>query len=163
MVLELILALGYKFGYLGVFLASMIGSATIIFPLPASIITFTFGALLNPLFVGIAAGTGSAIGELTGYFAGVAGGKIASKKKHDHKKLFSSIRVWFSKKPGFLLIVVFAVIPLVFDIMGIFCGLIRYDIKKFFLGTLIGKIILNIAIAYAGFYGISVIAPWLIA
>ena len=162
MVLELILALGYEFGYIGVFLASMIGSATILLPLPASIITFTFGALLNPLVVGIAAGVGSAIGELTGYLAGAAGNKIASKKKHEQKKVFIKIKKWFSRKPGFLLVVIFALTPLIFDIMGIFCGIIRYDIKKFFLGTLIGKIILNVAIAYAGFYGINAIAPWLL-
>ena len=159
--LELILALGYKFGYLGIFLASLIGSASILLPLPASLITFTFGAILNPLIVGIVAGTGSAIGELTSYFVGAAGGKIVKKKKHDNKKLFMNIKKRFSRKPGFLLIVLFAVTPFVFDIMGIFCGIIRYDIKKFFLGTLIGKILLNIAIAYAGFYGINVIGSLL--
>lgn len=158
--LEAILYLGYKFGYFGIFLASLIGSATILLPLPASLITFTFGSILNPLFVGIAAGVGSAIGELTGYFAGIAGGKIVQKKKNKDKALFEKIKKWFSEKPGFVLVILFSATPLIFDIMGIFCGIIRYDIKKFFVATLIGKLILNIAIAYAGFYGIGIISSW---
>jgi len=161
MVLDAVIALAYQFGYLGIFLAALIGSASIIFPLPASLITFTFGALLNPLLVGLAAGVGSAIGELTAYAAGFAGAKVFKKKRREQKSVFAALKRWFSSRRAFLVIVVFSFVPFAFDIVGLFCGAVRYNIKKFFLATLIGKILVNLLIAYAGYYGLTVLAGWL--
>ncbi|MDO8424691.1 MAG: hypothetical protein Q7S70_02000, partial [bacterium] len=42
-----------SFGYFGLFAASLLGSATIIFPLPVVALVFTFGGILNPWLVGI--------------------------------------------------------------------------------------------------------------
>jgi len=67
-------------GYPGIFLVNLIGSASIIFPVPSFIVTFTFGGILNPWLVGIFAGFGAAIGELIGYVVGRGGKKIIEKK-----------------------------------------------------------------------------------
>lgn len=72
-----------SFGYLGVFLANLIGSATIIFPVPSFATTVAVGAFSNPILTAFFSSLGSTIGELTGYFAGRGGEEIAE----DNKKI----------------------------------------------------------------------------
>ncbi len=147
-------------GYLGVFLASLIGSASIFLPLPSFLIVTAAGTTLNPVLVGISAGLGAAIGELVGYAAGLGiiygKRKISGmqKKEGRYPKL---VRKWFAKKRGAAVIFIFAVTPLPDDIIGIVCGAIKYDVRKFFITTLAGKILLHIALAYAGLYGFEIV------
>ena len=68
-------------GYLGLFFISMVSSASIILPVPYFAFVFAAGAVLNPLLVGVVAGAGAAIGEMTGYVIGI-GGKHVIQKKH---------------------------------------------------------------------------------
>ena len=58
------------YGYLGAFLISLITSATIILPVPGIVLIAALGAVYNPVLIGLVAGTGSALGEITGYMAG---------------------------------------------------------------------------------------------
>ncbi len=158
MIEAFLIGLVNSFGYLGVFLGSLIGSASIFLPVPSFLFTVAAGGLLNPFWVGIAAGVGSAIGELVGYGIGYGislGHKKMKKKKYSKKerKWIKILKEWFQKKYGPLIIFLFAITPLPDDIVGIFCGAIKYDIKKFFVATLLGKIILSLILAYVGFYG----------
>ena len=57
-------------GYVGIFLVSLLGNATILLPAPSLVVVFAMGTALIPLLVGLAAGAGDALGELTGYAAG---------------------------------------------------------------------------------------------
>ena len=140
------------FGYLGVFIVSFIGSATIILPAPVFLAIFAAGSVLNPWLVGIIGGLGAALGELTGYWIGRGGKKVIEKK---HKKWLNKARKWFEAHGAFPVLVLFAATPLPDDVVGILCGVIKYDMKKFFLATLIGKIILTTVLAWGGFYGIN--------
>jgi membrane protein YqaA with SNARE-associated domain len=58
------------YGYLGVFLISLITCSSIVVPVPGWIIVATLGAILNPVLVGIVSGVGGTIGEMTGYLLG---------------------------------------------------------------------------------------------
>lgn len=138
-------------GYLGIFLVSLIGSASIILPVPFIIVVFSAGAFLNPFLVGLSAGAGAAIGELSGYGAGYGAQTLATK----YKKWFSLAERWFQKHGGFLVIFIFAATPLPFDVVGLMSGAMKYPIKKFFIATLLGKIVANLIVAYAGFYSLS--------
>ena len=106
-------------GYLGIFLINFLGSATIFFPVPAFIVVFLFGGILNPWLVGISAGIGAALGELTGYAIG-KGGEVALKKKY--KKWILRGEKWFRNHMAFPFIVIFAATPLPDDVLGILCG-----------------------------------------
>lgn len=141
-----------NFGYLGIFFINFIGCATIFLPLPVAPLVFIFGAVLNPLFVAIFAALGAALGELTGYGVGLGGEKVLEKK---YDNLFEKGREWFKKDRGFILIVLFAVTPLPDDITGILGGLFKYNLKKFLLASFLGKMIMNLALAFGGFYGIG--------
>lgn len=143
-------------GYLGIFLISVIGSATIFFPAPVFLVVFASGAVLNPLLVGISAGLGSALGELTGYGVGFAGEKAIGKK---HERWLKRANAWAGKYKMFTVIVIFAATPLPDDVVGILCGAIKYDVKKFFIASLTGKLIMNVSLALGGYYGYQ----WVIA
>jgi len=152
MVLEFFMSLMETYGYFGIFLISLIESSTIVFPLGFAVVIFTAGALLNPFLVGLSAGLGAAFGEFTGYAIGLGGRKVIEKKwKKDIKKA----EKLFQRYGGFLVIILFAATPLPDDVVGILGGTLKYPLKKFFIASLIGKIILNLALAYGGFYGLN--------
>ena len=158
MVLEAIIAWAQQFvaqfSYLGVFLLSIASTSTIFFPLPLYAVEFLIAGLgLNPLLLGISAGIGSGIGELTGYFVGVGGRQVLGPKIHRELKKWMAFKELF-KKYGFFVIILTALLPFPFDIIGILSGVGNYDIKKFLLATIIGKTIKTTAIAYAGFIAI---------
>ena len=152
MVLEFFEMLIMTYGYFGIFLISLLSYATIIFPLPSSIFVFGSGAVLNPALVGLSAALGSTIGEISGYVLGLGGRKVIGKK---WKKSIETTEEMFQKYGGFLIILTFSATPLPDDIVGIFAGTVKYPFKKYFIASLIGKIILNFALAYSGFYGIN--------
>ena len=68
-------------GYLGLFFVNFIGSASIIFPLPAFAAVFLAGSILNPVLVGIIAAAGCALGELTGYGVGRGSKEVLKENK----------------------------------------------------------------------------------
>ena len=143
-----------SFGYLGIFIVSFIGNASVILPVPAFILVFTFGSILNPLLVGLAAGVGGGLGEITGHLIGRGGRKALLKK---YKKQLARTKTWTKKRGIFPVIIMFGATPLPSDVIGIFSGLIRYDYKKFFLASIIGKTIMNTYIALAGYYSFEAI------
>jgi membrane protein DedA with SNARE-associated domain len=163
--MEFFYGLVYTFGYFGVFFSAFLGSATLFLPTPALLVVFFAGPVLDPLLVGIIAGFGAAVGELIGYGIGYGvnfGSRLFRKKNYrsikktsDWKKWGKKGEKWFNKYGGFLLTFIFALTPLPDDVIGLIAGYVKYDIKKYFIACLIGKIILCTAIAYAGYYGID--------
>jgi uncharacterized membrane protein YdjX (TVP38/TMEM64 family) len=141
-----------SFGYLGVFVVSVVSTATIFLPVPGFLFILAVSPFLNPFLLGVVAGAGMAIGELTGYLIGRGGNKAL--KKGD-KKWLRHGEDWFKKGRGFLFIVIFAATPLPDDITGIVGGVFKYDWRRFLLASFIGKTIMNILLALAGFYGIN--------
>lgn len=131
--------------YPSVFFISILGNATVIFPAPSYAIVFSGGAILNPYGIGIAAGLGAAIGELTGYLAGSSGKSVIIKND-----LFTKIESHIQKR-GSLTIFILALIPNpFFDIGGIIAGMTNMPIWKFFLAASTGKIIRFILLGFAG-------------
>ena len=141
------------YGYPGIFLISILANATILLPAPGIAIVFAMGGVFNPFMVGLAAGAGAAIGELSGYMAGFSGQAIA-----EHTKIYERIQDWMQKY-GMLTIFVLAAIPNpFFDLAGMAAGTLKMPLYKFLLACLLGKIIKMWIFAYAGAYSIN----WLI-
>lgn len=141
-----------KWGYPGIFLVSLISSASIILPVPNFILIFTFGSTLNPFLLALFAAVGSAVGETTGYLIGL-GGKEILEDKYNHQ--LKRIKKMFHKYGSIGWIIILGASPLPDDIAGLFCGVIRYDFKKYFIATFIGKFILYLILAYSGHYSIN--------
>jgi membrane protein YqaA with SNARE-associated domain len=141
-----------SFGYIGIFLLSILANATIILPAPGVAFVFGMGAIYNPFLVAVAAGVGAAIGELSGYLAGYSGNIVIQRNVHFQRLM------WWMKKYGGWTILVLAFIPNpVFDLAGIIAGMLKMPLWKFILFCMIGKIIKMLLFAYAG----SLSIPWL--
>ncbi|MFQ6009903.1 MAG: YqaA family protein [Candidatus Aenigmatarchaeota archaeon] len=140
------------FGYLGIFFIGFLSSFTLFLPTPAFVVIFGLGAVMNPFLVGIFSGLGSAAGELTGFVVGYGSKQTITRK---YEKQLKDLEKKFQKYSGWLVIFLFSVAPVPFDIIGIFCGNIGYPFKKFMIATTAGKLVKYLFIAYAGFYGIA--------
>lgn len=141
----------YKWGYLGVFLFTMTESGLVVFPLSSAPIIFTFGGILNPFLLAVFAALGGTIGSFTSYILG-AGGKDLVEKKYGEK--IEKIRKSFDEK-GFLWVFTVTLTPIPDNLLCIFLGMIRYDLKKFFILLFIGKFIMQAIVAYSGYYSIT--------
>ena len=133
------------YGYPGIFLLSILSNATILVPVPGVVFTSAMGAIFNPLFVSIAAGTGAAIGELSGYLAGFSGQAIVEKSAR-----YEKVTQWMTKY-GDVTILVLAFIPNpLFDLAGLLAGILKMPLWKFLVFCMIGKILKMMLFAYTG-------------
>ncbi len=140
--------------YLGVFLISIVANATIILPVPGVLVTSAMGAIFNPFWVAVAAGSGAAIGELTGYLAGFSGQGII-----ENKKWYDRITRWM-RKYGDITIFIMAIIPNpFFDIAGMVAGALKLPVWRYLLWATLGKIVKMMLFAYFGNYLFSLF-PW---
>jgi len=140
-------------GYFAIFAASAVITSTIFIGIIGgtyAIILFAVGLGFNPLFVGLSAGLGSAIGELTGYMIGL--GSEVSIEKYEKKipRMIKKMMKLF-KNIGFWVVFVAALLPVPFDVIGILSGMSRYNLKKFLIATILGRIIRSVAFAYVGY------------
>ncbi len=143
------------YGYVGVFLISLLGNATVILPVPSLAVVFAGGSVLNPLLVGVVAGLGEPLGELTGYMAGYGGSAVVEQRER-----FQRVQEWMEQR-GFLTILVLSAIPNpLFDLAGISAGMLHYPVTKFLVACWIGKTAKAIAIAYLGSGLFGAVAPW---
>src|SRR5574341_591435 len=133
------------YGYLGVFIATLIGSATLFFPVPNVATVFVGGILFNPFGVALASGLGSTIGETVGYYFGVSGEPLVS-----NSKWHGIITDWIRQYGGGA-VFLFALIPNpLFDIVGLVSGFTHYPFFRFLMATFLGKTIRSLIIAYLG-------------
>lgn len=134
-----------SYGYLGIFIISVLGNATIILPVPVILTAFVGGGIFNPFLVGLISALGATLGELTGYLAGSSGRSIINQEK----KLVK-VEGWM-KKYGLWTIFVLAAIPNpLFDLAGMVSGAGRIPVWKFLTATLLGKTIKFMVIAFIG-------------
>jgi len=134
-----------SYGYLGIFIISVLGNATIILPVPVILTAFLGGGIFNPFLVGLVSSFGATIGELTGYIAGRSGRVVIK----DNAR-FEKIEKWMAKY-GLWTIFVLAVIPNpAFDLAGIVSGATKIPVWKYFLVTWAGKLIKFLGFAYLG-------------
>ena len=140
-----------EWGYLGAFLISVVGNATILLPMPGLLIVIVLGTILNPVLVSLIAGLGSAIGELSGYIVGYSGRGIA--QDNSDNKWFIRVDRWMRKR-GAVTIFVFALAPfLPFDVAGMVAGAFRFPVWKFLIACFFGKTLLLLLMVYSASWG----------
>jgi len=133
------------YGLASVFLISLLGNATVILPAPSLAMVFAFGGVYPPWQVGLIAGAGMALGELTGYLAGYAGSAVIENRAH-----YEQIKAYMEKY-GLLTIFILSVIPNpLMDLAGIAAGALKLPVWQFLVVCLVGKVLKNLAAAYLG-------------
>ncbi len=148
-------SLALQYGYLGIFLVSLLGATSIFIPIPSTVVIFIISgsSAFEPLWIAVAAGLGAVLGEFSGYLIGLGGRRVISEK---YKKKMDILMRLF-KKYGPVVIFGFALTPLPDDLLFIPLGVMRYGIVQAFIPALLGKFLSNLIIAYAGRFSIEII------
>ena len=133
------------YGYPGIFLIALLANATIFIPAPGVAVVFAMGSVFHPLGVGLAAVTGGALGELSGYLAGFSGQAVV-----ENTVVYGRIHPWVQKWGALAVLVLSAVPNPFFDLAGIAAGILKIPLWKFLLACWIGQLIKMTAFAYAG-------------
>ena len=178
------MASGY--GYAGGFLVSILGGITII-PVPSLLVVFTLGGVLNPVYVGLVAGLGEALGGITVYLTGAGGGAIWSKLQARQQAIYEQPRPSYdivtpvqsrinsrwqtmydrlarSIGRGGSSLLVFVVSAMVFSpyyFAGLAAGSLHMGLRRFFLVSLAGKTVKGMMVAYAGYWGLHFLLQWI--
>ena len=145
------------YGYPGIFFLSILANATVLLPAPGIALVFAMGAVFPPFGVSIAAGSGAALGELSGYLAGFSGQAIV-----ENAQLYRRITDWMEshERYSYLAILLLAFIPNpFFDLAGIAAGALKMPLSSFLIWAWIGKTFKMLLFAYAGAGSLH----WLIA
>lgn len=150
-----------SFGYVGVLLVGFMSSFTLFLPTPAFIVIMAVAGsgLFSPFLVGVLAALGAALGEITGYAAGF-GSHLALSKYFNLERELEKMEAQFDRYGAPAIIFVFAFLPLPFDVVGIFCGAVKYSFKKFFVFAFLGLLAKFLLLSYAAFYGGQFLMEW---
>lgn len=148
-----------RFGYVGVFVFAVIGSASMFIPVPGAAAGITLGLLLDPVpyvplpqpvVVGIIVAAGSAIGELTGYSTGVGGRGVIGNSR------IGRLMVQLMRRHGTLTVFCVGAVPNPFiDVGGIAAGVAGMRMQRFITVMFLAKCVNYITIAYIVESGIS--------
>jgi len=151
--IEWMKALAVQYEYFGIFLISLIGASSIFFPIPYTVVIFALGGVFEPVWIAVAAGIGSAVGEFSGYLLGFGGRRVIGEK---YKKKMEFLMKLFDRF-GPIVIFVFALTPLPDDLLFIPLGVIRYSLVRALIPALVGKICMNFIVAYSGRFSVQII------
>jgi len=144
------------YGYLGAFLISILGGATIIVPVPMLAVVFALGRVMEHTWlVGFANGLGETIGALTIYMTGYGGGSAfyysTHGKLHDaYERLIGLME----RRGSLTLFLLAAVLNPFFYPAALAAGALRFGLKRYLLICSAGKIIKGMTVAYAGYWGL---------
>ena len=145
--------LAYSYGYLGVFLISLIGALSIVFPIPYTVVIYMLGSFLDPFLIAISGGFGFAVGELIGYVLGYFGRIIISEEKR--RKMDYMLKIF--DRYGPIAVFLFSLTPLPDDLLIIPLGIMRYNPIKFFIVCVMGKTLMCLIVALGGRFSLSII------
>ena len=135
-------------GLLALFILSALSSATLLLPVPGIALTVVAASVANPILVGLTAGLGQAIGELTGYMAGSSGGALV------RDRLAAGALAGWMRRRGTVTVFVLSVVPNpAFDVAGMLAGALGLPLPRFLLATAAGKVVRNVVIAVTVVHG----------
>lgn len=140
---DLVITFYHRFGswgiYLGVALISVFGNFTVIFPVPYSVALIVIGAFVpgvNPILIGLAAGFGAGLGEVSAWLIGRGGQEFIKSEKTERMKKY------IEKGWAPILIFIFAATPLPDDAFLVVLGYTGYSVLKTLFWCFLGKVVL---------------------
>ena len=152
------------YGYLGAFIISILGGATIIAPVPMTPVVFALGTVmkpafapyLGPVFVGAAAGLGETVGGISIYMTGYGGGAaLNSIRSEKIQSAYLRMLRWVERRGSLTLFVLSAVLNPFFYPAALAAGALRFGLVRYFFICWGGKTIKGISIAALGYWGLG--------
>jgi membrane protein YqaA with SNARE-associated domain len=126
-------ALG-NYGYLGVFVVTLLATGAIVVPVPYLALVVVAGSFLNPILVALVAGVAAALGELTGYLLGYTGRSLLPQARW-----YALLTRGVARFGGPIILVAAAVPNPFFDAVGAVAGATRMPVWLFLLACFLGK------------------------
>ena len=174
------------YGYVGVFFVGVLCGISII-PAPTLLLVFTLGHVLNPVYVGLVAGIGSAIGGITVYLTGAGVETMWSRLRSREQSyesqpgwrydiirpvqsqfwskgeaLYNRLVRWIGGRGGvWTLFITSAMIISPFYFAGLAAGSLRMGLLRFFLVSWAGKTVRYLIVAFAGYWGLYILLRWI--
>jgi membrane protein DedA with SNARE-associated domain len=147
--------------YVGIFVISFLAYATVLLPAPGAAFVFTIGAAFksvpfNTIRVALAAGSGAALGELSGYLAGLGGQSVLEKRK-----IYQKLTIWMEKHGAVTVFLLSALPNPLFDLVGLVAGALRMSPWKFLFWCWAGETLKMLVFAASGAAGLDLF-EWLI-
>lgn len=144
--------------YLIVFVVTLLCNATVIAPVPLSApIIIAAATNWNPIMIALAASLGGTIGELSGYYTGYLGRKVAiAEFMIGHDRIAGLM-----DRYGAWTIFFLAFQPIIpFDIGGLIAGASRMPLRKFIPALWAGKFPKYIILCYSGIQIANILPFW---
>jgi len=144
--------------YLVVFGLSLLANLSVIVGIPfAASIMIAAATKWNPVLIALFGSIGGTIGELSGYYAGYIGKKIAIRGEvMGYRRVEHWIQRW-----GIWAISLLAFQPVIpFDIGGFIAGTVRMPLRKFLPALWLGKFPKYVILTYVGIELINLLPPF---
>ena len=145
-------------GYLGLTIVSFLGSLVPFVPIPSFILvaTMAVGEQFDIHALALIAAITSTVAKQIIFYVSYGGRKIISEKTKKRMKPFQKLVKRYGGSAAF----VAAATPIPDDLVYIPLGLAKYNPKRFFIATLLGKLVLFYVIVLISHYmGLSLLEP----
>ena len=138
-------------GYTSIWFLAFIGAALVFLPVSSLAAVCVAATVdLNPFLIAVVAASAEAVGELTGYLAGMGG-----KAVFERNRFYLRFKNLFLKYAALTLFFGSIIPNPLFDIMGVAAGSILYPVRRFLLLVFIGKTIKFTWVALGCYYGVT--------
>tara|TARA_R100000501_G_C2584917_1_gene86881 strand:+ start:146 stop:736 length:591 start_codon:yes stop_codon:yes gene_type:complete len=138
-------------GYPSLFVAAFLGSSLLFLPVSALLgICAGVSMGLNPFLAAAVAASAEAIGEMTGYLAGMGGSSL-----FERNRFYLRFKKVFTRYSSLCLFVGGLIPNPFFDCLGIAAGSIRYSITRFLLILFISKTLKFTWVGLGCYYGVT--------
>ena len=149
-----------QYGYLGAFVISILGGATIVIPVPMLAVVFALGGVMTSVWqvalLGLAAACGEVIGALTIYMTGHGAGRAIISSRHGKiQSAYERMLDLMDRRGPLTLFIAASVVNPFFYPAALACGALRFGLKRYTLIVLAGKLIKCMTVVYAGYYGLK--------
>jgi len=136
-------------GYASIWFLAFIGSALIFLPVSALAAVCVAATVdLNPFMVALVAASAEAVGELTGYLAGMGGSSL-----FERNRFYLRFKNLFSRYASLCLFLGSIIPNPFFDFLGVAAGSILFPVKRFVLIVFAGKTLKFLWVGLGCYYG----------
>jgi len=145
--------LARTYGYFGSFFLSLLSNLILFAPIPYLLMIFWLSASpsVDPILIGVSSALGATFGKVIVYYIGRGSRKLLDEKERKDLEFARLI----TEKYGVIAIFLFAATPSPDDALYIPLGMMGYNVLKFFISCLLGKILLTLVVSFGGHYSIG--------